>query len=65
MSVEEIKKSLAELSAAERSEVTAFLFHMRHATDAEYQAKIAAVESDKNPQHWLTPEEFEKRLDEP
>ena len=54
-----------ELSAAERSEVTAFLFHMRHAADAEYQAKMAAVESDQNPEHWLTPEEFEKRLSEP
>ena len=30
MSVEEIKKGLIALSEAEQSEVTAFLFHIRH-----------------------------------
>lgn len=64
MSVEEIKKSLAELSATERNEVTAFLFHLRHASDPAYQAHVDAVLSDKAPEHWLTPEDFEKRLDE-
>jgi len=63
MSVEEIKKSLTALSAAEQSEVTAFLFHLRHVADPEYQERLNAVMSDKNPGHWLTPEEFEKRLD--
>jgi len=63
MSVEEIKNSLVALSADERSEVTAFLFQLRRASDTEYQARINAVISDKDPEHWLTPEEFEKRLD--
>ena len=64
MSVEEIKKSLSELSAAERSEVTAFLFHLRHINDPAYQARVDSVIADKTPGNWLTPEEFEKRLDE-
>jgi hypothetical protein len=64
MSVEEIKKGLAELSAAERREVTAFLFHLRHVDDPAYQARVNSVIEDKAPEHWLTPEEFEKRLDE-
>lgn len=64
MSVEEIKKSLAELSVAERSEVTAFLFHLRHVDDPACQTRVDAVIADKNPKHWLTPEEFEQRLGE-
>jgi hypothetical protein len=63
MSVEEIKKSLTTLSAAQRSEVTAFLFHLRRAADPEYQSRLDFVLADKTPEHWVTPEEFEKRLD--
>ncbi len=63
MSVEEIKKSLTTLSPDERSEVTAFLFHLRHATDSDYQQRLNRVMEDRTPQHWLSPEEFEKRLD--
>lgn len=64
MSVEEIKKSLAELSPTEQNEVTAFLFHLRHVADPAYQSRVDSVIADKRPEHWLTPEEFEKRLDE-
>jgi hypothetical protein len=64
MSVEEIKKSLAGLSSQEQSEVTAYLFHLRHLADPEYQARVNAVMKDTDPEHWLTPEEFEARLDE-
>ncbi len=64
MSVEEIKKSLAGLSPTEQSEVTAFLFHLRHVADPGYQAHVNTVMSDKAADHWLTPDEFEKRLDE-
>jgi len=63
MSVEEIKKSLAALSPAQQGEVAAFLFHLRHATDSEYQERVTTIVADKDREHWLTPEEFEKRLD--
>ncbi len=63
MSVEEIKKSLAELSAEEQNEVTAYLFHLRHRADFARQTHMNAVMADRNPEHWLTPDEFEKRLD--
>ena len=52
MSVEEIKKGLAELSSEEQSEVTAYLFHLRHIGDPEYQARVHEVMRDKNPTHW-------------
>lgn len=64
MSVEDIKRSIATLSPAEQGEVTAFLFHLRHASDSEYQERVSSRLTDRDPAHWLTPEEFERRLDE-
>ena len=61
MSVEEIKKGLIALSEAEQSEVTAFLFHLRHSHDPDYQDVVSTRLSDSNSSHWVTPEEFEKQ----
>jgi hypothetical protein len=63
MSVEELKKSVATLSPGEQDELTAFLFHLRHRGDTAYSATLAGRMTDKDPAHWLTPEEFERRLD--
>ena len=62
MSVEELKKTVATLSPGEQNELSAFLFHLRHRGDTKYQATLAARIDDKDPLHWLTPEDFEKRL---
>jgi hypothetical protein len=64
VNVEEIKQGIAALPLREQNEVTAFLFHLRHATDAEHQHRVAERLDDRDPTHWLTPEEFERRLDE-
>jgi hypothetical protein len=58
----DLKKELVELSAAEQAEVAAFLFQLRRKNDSEYQDKIQSRLDDKDPSHWLTPDEFEKRL---
>jgi hypothetical protein len=63
MSVEEIKNSIASLSPSQQSEVSAFLFHLRHAADPEYQERVGSRLSDKDASHWLTPEDFERQLD--
>ena len=63
MSVEDLKKTVATLSPSEQNELTAFLFHLRHRGDAAYQATLKTRADHKDPAHWLTPEEFEKRLD--
>lgn len=63
MSVEQIKTSLAALSPKEQREVSAFLFQLRHASDPDYRQRVETRLSDKQPSHWLTPEEFERRLD--
>ena len=64
MSVKELKKELLALSAAEQAEVVAFLFQLRHKADSEYQATLQRRLDDKDPSHWLTPDEFESRLKE-
>jgi hypothetical protein len=63
MSVQEIKAELAALPRKDQDEILAFLFHVRHAHDADYQATISRRMGDKDPAHWLTPDEFESELD--
>ncbi len=63
MSVDQIKQGIASLSQAEQNEVTAYLFQLRHASDPDYQQRVASRLDDRNPANWLTPEEFERRLD--
>jgi hypothetical protein len=60
----ELKKELVELSATEQAEVAAFLFKLRHKNDAGYQATLRRRLDDKDPSHWLTPDEFERRLNQ-
>jgi hypothetical protein len=64
MSVQEIKATLAKLPRRDQDEVVAFLFHLRHAQDSEYQADVSRRMHDKDPAHWLTPEQFERELGE-
>ena len=63
MSVQELKTELAALSETERAEVSAFLFHLRHASDPDYQTAVQRRMEDKNPSHWLTIDELDSRLD--
>ena len=63
MSVEEIKSRIASLSPSEQGEVSAFLFHLRHASDPDYQERVESRLRDTDPAHWLTPDEFERQLD--
>ncbi len=63
MSVEELKRALTTMSAKEQGEVSAYLFFLRHRGDAAYQAILETRLSDHDPSHWLTPEDFEERLD--
>jgi hypothetical protein len=59
MSVKELKNQLVALSSLEQAEVAAFLFHLRHAADPDYQSAVTRRIADKDPTHWLTPDELE------
>lgn len=63
MSVREIKEKLATLSRRDQDEVSAFLFHLRHVRNADYQHSIARRLRDTDSSHWVTPDEFERELD--
>jgi hypothetical protein len=60
--MDDFKQGLVALSPAEQAEIAAFLFHLRHRADPDYQATIERRLEDKDPSHWLSPEEFERRL---
>jgi hypothetical protein len=62
MNVEQIKDLIAALSPAEQNELSAFLFHLRHVSDPDYQDEVETRLNDKDPAHWLTPEQFERHL---
>jgi hypothetical protein len=63
MSVQELKEKLATLPREEQNEVIAYLFHLRRGIDREYASQIARRLEDKDPSHWLSPDEFERELD--
>lgn len=63
MSVEEIKQKLATLRRQEQDEVIAFLFHLRHTHEGDYRSSVARRLEDAESSHWLSPDEFERRLD--
>lgn len=62
MSVQEIKEKLAALHRNEQDEVIAYLFHLRHGHDREYESRTARRLKDKDPSHWLSPDAFERKL---
>ena len=60
----DLKRELTALSTNEKAEVAAFLFQLRRKDDADYQAQIQRRLDDKDPSHWLAPDEFERRLNQ-
>ena len=64
MSVAELKSELDRLSPQERRQIAAYLYLQERMQDPEFQAEIARKMEDKDPSHWMTLEEAEKRLSE-
>jgi hypothetical protein len=62
MSVEELERELSSLDDAKRHRVMAYLVAIEDRKHAEYMAKLARKIDDKDPSHWITLEELEKRL---
>ena len=63
MSVQEIKEKLAALPRNEQDEVIAYLFHLRHEHDRDYQSQTGRRLGDEDASHWLSPDSFERELD--
>lgn len=63
MSVKEIKEQLATLPRQEQDEVVAYLFHLRHRDDPEYNRVIDRRLGDQDSKNWLSIDDFEAALD--
>ncbi len=62
MSIEQIKDAAAKLSAEKQKELIGFLLKLRNERDPEYRREMRSRLDDKDPTHWLTPEQLEARL---
>ena len=64
MSFEQLKQEVASLDDREQAELISFTLQLRNAHDANYQREVASRLNDADKSHWLTPQEFERRLNE-
>ena len=62
MSLEQLKHEVASLSSQEQAELISYALHLRYAGDPNYRREVTDRLNDSDRSHWLTPEEFERRL---
>jgi hypothetical protein len=63
MTIEQLKKEAESLSFEEKGQLAAYLVQLRNRQDPNYLSEIHRRIGDKDPAHWLTPDQFESRLD--
>jgi hypothetical protein len=63
MSLDQLKREVASLKSEEQAELIAYALQLRYANDDGYQREVSDRLNDSDKSHWLTPEEFERRLD--
>ena len=63
MSIEQLKREVTALSDREQADLIRFTLQLRHEHDAEYRREVTDRLNDADKSHWLTPDEFERRLD--
>ena len=62
MSFEQIKRAVALLDEQQQAELIAYTLQLRYAHDIGYHREVTDRLNDANKSHWLTPDEFERRL---
>ena len=62
MSLEQLKQEVTALSDDEQAELIRYTLQLRHAHDTEYRHEVTDRLNDAEKSHWLTPDEFERRL---
>jgi hypothetical protein len=63
VSFEQLKREVALLNGKEQAELISYTLQLRYAQDADYHREVADRLNDADKSNWLTPEEFERRLD--
>ena len=64
VSFEQLKREVASLSGGQQAELISYALQLRYANDSSYRREVTARHNDQEKAHWLTPEEFERRLRE-
>ena len=64
MSIEQLKREIAALGDNEQAELISYTLQLRHMHDPNYRREVTERLNDTERSHWLTPEEFERRLGE-
>ena len=62
MSIEALKQELASLNAKDRQKIVTYLVEINQRENPALRAELTRKIDDKDPSHWLTLEEFDKRL---
>jgi hypothetical protein len=63
MSLDQIKRAVALLDDQQQAELISHILQLRHAHNADYYREVTDRLNDADKSHWLTPDEFEQRLD--
>jgi asparagine synthetase B (glutamine-hydrolysing) len=63
MSSDQLKREVASLSSQGQAELISYALHLRYAGDVDYRREVTERLNDSDRSHWLTPEEFERQLD--
>jgi hypothetical protein len=63
MSIEQLKQEVALLNGEEQAQLISYTLQLRYAKDPAYRDEVTQRLNDQDKSHWLTPEEFERRLD--
>ena len=62
MGFEQIKREVALLDEQQQAELISYILQLRYAQDASYHREVTDRLNDVDKSHWLTPDEFKRRL---
>ncbi len=63
MSFEQLESKVARLKEKEQAELISYTLQLCYANNDTQRREVADRLNDSDKSHWLTPEEFERRLD--
>ena len=63
MSLGQLKREVASLSSQEQAELISYAPYLRYAGDPDSRRRVTDRLNDSDKSHWLSPKDFERRLD--
>lgn len=62
MELDQLKKEIQSLTLERQGELIAYLVQLRNTKDPAYRTLMMERLDDRDPNHWLTPDQFEERV---